>query len=405
MILAERHIIDKNHKEYKKIDNLCFLSKNLYNAALYAIKQHHINTGNHLNYNDLEKQFRLNKQPDYVALPPNTSQQILMQLDKNIRSFFASAAAYKKSKNKFSGIPKPPKYKHKTKGRNLLVFTTNQARLKDGLIRFPKKTELLPIKTKVQNLKQVRIVPSTSCYVIEVLYEKQEIKHENLNKNSYLSIDLGLNNLCAVVSNQPGLQPFLISGKPLKSINQYYNKQKAKIQSELILKQNSFISNKLNKLALKRNNKIKNYMHSVSKKIVNYCINNNIGNIVIGYNKKWKQNIELGKRNNQNFVNIPFLTFINQIQYKATLQGISVTLTEESYTSKCSFLDSEVVQKHEIYAGKRIKRGLFKTAKGVFINADINAAFNILKKFLQETADVVLQPSSIGFVLNPVLLQ
>jgi len=399
MLLSEKHIVKKNNKEFKKLDHFCFLSKNLYNTALYTLKKHYGETGKHLNYNAIEKLFRINKHLDYISLPPNTSQQILMLVDKNYRSFFSSITSYKKSKNKFKGLPSPPKYKHKTKGRNLLVFTTNQAKLKNGFIKFPKRIGIQPFKTNVDNLKQVRIVPQTGCYVIEVIYEKKENVHENLDKTKYLSIDLGLNNLATVVSNQPGCKPTLISGRVLKSINQYYNKKRAILQSKLPHNQHS--SNKINTLTLKRNNKIKNYMHHCSKYIIQHALQYNIGNIVIGYNEQWKQYINIGKRNNQNFVGIPFLIFINQIKYKAQLEGINVILHEESYTSKCSAFDLEEICKHDRYVGRRVKRGLFKTSLGYYVNADVNAAINILRKV---TNDLFLKEITVsrGLVVSPV---
>jgi len=376
MICVERHIITKQHKEFKKIDNLSFLSKNLYNVALYTIKKYYEETGKHLGYNALEKQMRTGKQIDYISLPPNTSQQILMLVDQNFRSFFAAVREYSKNKNKFKGIPKTPKYKDKTKGRNILIFTTNQAKQKGNKIFFPKKTQLESITSKVDNLKQVRIIPQSSCYIIEIVYKKEQNYNENLDFSKHLGIDLGLNNLATVVSDQPDIVPILVNGKPLKSINQFYNKKKAELQSKL---KNQKTSNRIKNLTLKRNNKISNYLHNCSKFIIQWALQNNIGNIVIGYNPQWKQEINLGKRNNQNFVQIPFLKFIQQIQYKATLEGINVILNEESYTSKCSALDLEPIKKQENYIGRRIKRGLFQSSK-TLINADVNGALNILRK-------------------------
>jgi putative transposase len=374
------------------------LSKNLYNVALYTIKKHYEETGKHLGYNALEKQMRSQNQIDYVSLPPNTSQQILMLVDRSFRSFFDSVRSYQKNKNKFKGIPRPPKYKHKQKGRNLLVFTTNQAKLKGKLIKFPKRTGLESLTTKVDNLKQVRIIPQSSCYVIEVVYNKQENRHENLDPQKHLAIDLGINNLATVVSDQPDLVPILVNGKPLKSINQFYNKKLAELKSKLKSPQRT--SNRINKLTLKRNNKINNYLHHCSKFIVEWALTHNIGTIVIGYNEGWKQKINIRKKNNQNFVQIPFLKLVNQIKYKAELEGIVVITHEESYTSKCSALDLEPIKKHETYVGKRIKRGLFKSSKNL-INADVNGALNILRKATCDDSFL----TGIGVVVTPVRLK
>ncbi len=378
---VERHIIKYSHKEFKKIDSLCWLSKNLYNAALYRVKQSKEGTGSWIRYNDLEKEFRIGLQLDYHALPGNTSQQILMVLDKNLKSFFALLNKWKYNPKSLKGCPQFPKYKHKIKGRNLLVFTINQAKFKPdkGIITFPKKTGIAPIKTKIKgNLHQVRIIPQSSCYVIEVVYEK-EIQQLVESNNHFLSLDIGLNNLACAFDTQEQ-KSFIVNGRSLKAINHYYNKKKAKLQSDLKKKHNKHTSKKLKKLTFKRNNKIKDYLHKSSRFIVNYCLESGISNIAIGHNNEWKQEINLGKKTNQNFVSIPFNVLIEQIQYKAALIGIVVHITEESYTSKCSALDLEEIKHHENYLGKRIKRGMFRSATGKLVNADLNGAINIYRK-------------------------
>ena len=196
-----------------------------------------------------------------------------------------------------------------------------------------------------------------------------------LNNDRYCSIDLGINNLATVSSNV--IKPFIINGKPIKSINQFYNKKLAYYKSKL---KNRKTSKKINRLTNKRENKIKDYLHKSSRYIVNHLVSNNINTLVIGYNKGWKQDINIGKVNNQKFVNVPFLTFITMLEYKCKIEGINVIINEESYTSKCSFLDDEEICKHDNYLGRRIKRGLFKTSNGIFMNADLNGSLNILKK-------------------------
>lgn len=402
MKLVERHIIKKNNSEWKTIDHLCFLSKNLYNYSVYKIREQFEKDGKFLNYNTLEKELRTTKNENYINLPNNSSQQILMVLEKNYISFYQALRSWKRDKTKFKGCPKPPKFKDKTKGRNLVIFTYTQVHINEnGFIKFPKKTGLKPLKTKVEidKLKQVRIIPQSSCYIIEVIYEKEVVKNENLNKELFLSIDLGVNNVASLTSNQPGFKPFLINGRIVKSINQYYNKKMGNIKSQLKKNHDKNWSHNLSKLQLKRNCKIDYYLHHVSKLIINTCILNNIQNIVIGKNDGWKQEIELGKRNNQNFVQIPFDKLIKQIQYKSELVGINVILNEESYTSKCSSLDLESIQKHENYVGNRIKRGLFKYSNGL-INSDINGSLNILRKVIGD--DFIKNLSNTGFVHNPV---
>ena len=178
-------------------------------------------------------------------------------------------------------------------------------------------------------------------------------------------------------------KPLIINGLPLKSINQRFNKRSSKIKSELSLKNQKYHSKKLYNITNKRNNKVKDYLHKSSTFLVNYLVSNDVTNLIIGYNENWKQNINLSKKNNQNFVSIPFYTLINQIQYKCKLKGINVILINEAYTSKCSFLDNEEIKKHNEYLGNRIKRGLFKRKiNNQLVNADVNSACNILKKYL-----------------------
>ncbi len=396
MLIVEKHIIDKNHKQWKTIDNLCLLSKNLYNRALFLINEHYEKECKFLRYSKLDKYIRETDKELYCALPNNTSQRIIIKLDQNFLNFFAALRSWKKDKSKFLGCPRPPKYKEKN-GRNLLIFTTRQAKIKEGYIHFPKRTGLQPIKTNVKKLCLVEIVPQASCYIVSIMYEKEILDHK-LNKDNYLGVDLGINNLATITSNQPGLSPILVNGRILKSINSYYNKKKAKLQSSLEKNHKKKTSNRIKKLALKRNNKIEYYMHHVSKFIVTHCIQNDISNIVIGYNEGWKQEVNMSRKNNQNFTMIPFLKLINQIKYKAKLNSIEVIEMEESYTSKCSALDLESIERHEEYIGKRVKRGLFQYSKGL-INADVNGSLNILRKVI---GNDFINLVNIGCVSQPV---
>lgn len=191
------------------------------------------------------------------------------------------------------------------------------------------------------------------------------------------SIDLGLNNLCALAFNN-GSQPLLFNGKPLKSMNQYYNKQRSRLQGKL--KNGVKTSNRIHKLTFKRNNKINDYLHKCSRLLVNQLVSNNISTLVIGKNTGMKQDINIGRVNNQNFVQAPLFRFADMLKYKCELEGIIVIFQEESYTSKCSFFDNESIERHACYAGNRLKRGLFKTAKGMLVNADINGSYNIMRK-------------------------
>lgn len=369
------------------ISETCHISKNLYNQANYLIKQEMKNK-KWLRYKEL---YELLKNTDsYKKLPSQTAQQILKLIDKNWKSYFTAIKGWKKDSSKFLGMPKPPKYKKKN-GENIIIFTNQQCKIKNGIIKLPKKVGNYLIKTTLTRFNQIRIIPIGVGYKCEIVYEK-EINDLNLDKNRVAAIDLGINNLITMVNNI-GEHPIIINGKIVKSINQYYNKERSKIQS-VISKLNVFTTKKLEKLTHKRNMKINDYFHKSSRAITNYCIKNNIGKIIIGYNEGWKQECNIGKTNNQKFVSIPYLKLIQQIEYKAEEVGIEVIRTEESYTSKCSFLDNESVEKHEKYMGKRIYRGLFKSLNGILINADVNGAYNIMKKVisLKEIEGMVLYP-------------
>lgn len=319
------------------------------------------------------------KDEDYYALPSKVSNQTLRLLDWNFKSFFALLK--KKRSGNFDKSIRIPRYLDKG-GRYVTIFNKENVLkryLKKGIIKLSKLSIEIPTKVTESNLVEVRVLPRNNHHVIEVVYKVDDVKPKDDN-GRYASIDLGLDNLATVSSNV--VEPFIINGRPLKSINQYYNKEKARLQAHL--KGNKKTSKRIKSISNKRNNKVKDYLHKSSRKIVNFLVSNNISTLVIGYNEEWKQNINLGRTNNQAFVNIPFLTFINQLDYKCKLEGINVILTEESYTSKCSFLDSESIEKHESYLGERIKRGLFKSAKGKFINADLNGSLNILRKVVGE---------------------
>lgn len=328
---------------------------------------------------------KITKEPVWkeTPLPKRVLNQTMKLADQNFKSFFKALRSYKKTPSKFKASPKIPNYKDSVNGRFVATYekgAINKKDFKRGYIKLSGSDIL--IKTKVANfsdIKEVKIVPTIYGFEVLVIYEKlsKTLKESGL----ICSIDLGLNNLATGVFID-GSTPFIINGKPLKSINQYYNKAKARQQNKLIggLK----TSKSIKKLTHKRNNKINDYLHKASRMLVNHLVSNNVNCLIIGNNKQWKQDINIGKRNNQNFVTIPHSRFIDMISYKCELEGILVTTTEESYTSKCSFLDLEEVKKHETYLGKRIKRGMFRSSKGSIINADVNGAFNIMRKVIPE---------------------
>ena len=385
MILSERTYIHQSNEGFKELDAISHLSKNLYNTALYTIRQYFFKTGKYLNTYFLDKQFKTEHNQDYYSLPVKVSQQVLKQADSNFKSFF-KLIKLQKTENHSSRI-KIPGYLDKN-SRNILTYTSqaiSRIDLHKGFIH-PSGMKFR-FKTEVKNPRQVRFIPKENYFIMEVLYQTEEIKMKSDNKR-YASIDLGVNNLATLTSNI--FSPLIINGRPLKSINHYYNRKRAYLYSKQKIKSNSNTDEKENlhirktkrmqRLSLKRNCRINDYLHKASHFIVNQLVSENVNTLVIGHNKLWKQDTRMGRINNQNFIQIPFQRFIHMLEYKCRLNGINVVETEESYTSKCSFLDEEEINRHEVYTGKRISRGLFKTSNGKLINADVNGSLNILKK-------------------------
>jgi putative transposase len=406
MQLVERHIITKYNKNWKEIDHLCYLSKNLYNSAIYHIKKILEETGKFTNYYKLNKIFKEEKQVNYMSLPIQSSQQCMIQVDNTLKSYFALVKLWKSDKkSKLKTCPQLPKYKDKKTGRNVIIFTNQQCKIKDELIHFPKRSNLLPIKTNVSRINQVRLVPTSGCYVVEVIYTEEE--QVMIKNDHFLSIDPGINNLLTIYDSKNNTS-FIIDGRKIKQINQYYNKKKGEKQSQIKKNHNKNWCKSLSKLTFKRNNKINDYLHKSSRFVVNYCIENEIQNIVVGHNKEWKQELALGKKTNQNFTQIPFNKLFQQLQYKSTLVGIDFFEINEAYTSKCSSLDKEPICKHDAYLGKRTKRGQFISKNNIKINADLNGAINILRKVRPDKAIQVIEKQTLrttGQVFWPVKIK
>lgn len=402
---VEKHIIKKNHLYYNMLDDFCFKSKNLYNHANYLIRQEFCKTGKWLRYRELDKILRNDLiYPDYKNMLCSCSaQQNLIMLDSIWSSFFKSVKDWSEHKDKYSGKPKIPNYKKKNE-RNVYILTYNGAKLKGNIIKFPKVFNGFQIKTKCIehnnfiSFQQVRIVPKNNYIVIEVIY-RINIPNKKQNGN-ILSIDIGVDNLATVVNNF-NKQSFIINGKGLKSINQYYNKKVSYYRQIAKRMNNSNYTNKMYSITNKRNHKINDYIHKSSRYIIDYAKKNNVSIIIIGKNNNWKQKVKLSKKTNQNFVEIPFANFIDKIIYKAEEYGIQVILTEESYTSGTSFLDNELPIKENYDKTRRIYRGLFKSNSNKLINADINGAYQIMKKvFPNVNANgievVALQPKKVN---------
>ena len=376
-------------KEFRNLKYLCHIAKNLKNQAIYNVRQHYFNNKKYLSYNENYKM--LKNSENYKKLNSNMAQQILKEIDESFKSFFA---LLKLAKNgQYNGKIKLPNYLDKDGFTTLVI---GFVRLKDDMLIVPysnsfKKTHQevkvkLPSVLKDKKIKEIRIIPKqhSRYFEIQYIYEVKEVQRE-LNKGNVLGIDSGIDNLCTCVTNTGA--SFIIDGRKLKSINQYYNKINAKLQSIKDKQKIERTTLRQKRITRKRNNRINDYLSKAARAIVNYCLNNDIGKIVLGYNEDFQRNSNIGSINNQNFVNIPYGKLRDKLIYLCKLYGIEFKLQEESYTSKASFFDGDEIPIYDkenlqeyIFSGKRIKRGLYQTSAGKLINADYNGALNILRK-------------------------
>ena len=354
---VEKHLIKQNNPYYPMFSDFTHKSKNLYNHANFLVRDEFIRNNRWLRYGEIDKILKADLEfDDYKQMPTvQSAQQILRLLEKDWKSFFTAIKDWSKNKDKYLGRPKLPKYKAKD-GKHILILTNQNVKLKDDVLVFPK----------------------TFCG-FELVYNV-EVPDEALPDNGrYLSVDIGLDNLATVVNNA-GLKPVAINGKGLKSINKYYNKQISHYREIAKRMNDKDYTNRMNRLTMNRNHKIDDYMHKASKYLIDYALVNHFNTIMIGNNKEWKQRSPMSKSVNQSFVGIPHMKFIEMVQYKAQNVGVNVILTEESYTSGTSFLDNEEPVKDNYNKVRRIHRGLFVSNKGIKINADVNGAYQIMKK-------------------------
>jgi len=297
--LVEQHLIKRSDPHFAELDAAAFKSKNLYNAANYVVRQAYIFEQRFIPF---AKLYHLMKQHDaYKDLPRKVSNLVLMQLDQNWRAFFAAAEVWKHDPSRFLGRPRLPKYKHKTTGRFLLIYdkqTFSRPCLRRGVIKLSGLS--LEIKTDKTHIKQVRIVPRNGYYVAEIVYA-HDIVPESVDPARIAGIDLGIDNLITLTSNQPEVTPLAVNGRVIKSINQFYNKQRARFQSYV----GNRSSRNLRACTQKRNRVIKHHLHVISRRIINHLVQHGIGTLVIGYNEGWKQAVNLGRFTNQKFVSIP----------------------------------------------------------------------------------------------------
>ncbi|HLI87931.1 MAG TPA: transposase [Ktedonobacteraceae bacterium] len=389
MQLVEQHVIGRTDPRFAVIDATAFKAKNLYNAALYIVRQSFIFEKKYLNYKKMDK--RMQQHEAYQALPRKVSQQVLKKLHANWTSFFKALKAYKENPSKFLERPRLPKYKHKTEGRYLLVYTLqalSKTALRQGVIQPSQLPIQVQTKQHPDSICEVRIVPRNSYYTVEIIYEKEPVQ-ANVDPTFCVGIDLGVTNLAAIASNRAGFVPRLVNGRPLKAWNQWYNKRMKELVNALPKKERGRVTRQMERITTKRNRRVNHYLHTASKRIIDFLVEQGIGTIIIGKNPLWKQEVNMGRRNNQNFVGVPHARFIEMLTYKAALVGIQVEVQEESYTSQASFLDLDPIPMYDpkredkpTFSGKRIgKRGrLYRTKDGHIFGADVNGAYNTLRK-------------------------
>ena len=378
-------------EEYSILRELCHTAKNLANEAIYNVRQYYFTEGEYLKY---EKNYALLKDsPNYKMLNSNIAQQILKEVDGSFKSFFGLLKLAKKGKYAFKDC-KLPHYLPKDGFVTLVIgfVRLNEDRLILPYSQMYKKTHK-PVEIKIppiladKHIKEIRIIPKSGARFFEIQYTYEaECIQRNLNKNNALALDLGVNNLVTAVSSEG--RSFIIDGRKLKSVNQWFNKENARLQGIKDRQGDKRrTTNRQKILADKRNRQVNDYMSKTAKKIINYCIAHNIGTLVVGYNETFQRNTDIGRQNNQNFVNIPYSKLRSKLEYLCELNGIAFVKQEESYTSKASFWDKDVIpvynadnpQKYH-FSGKRVQRGLYKTSDGMLLNADVNGALNILRK-------------------------
>ncbi len=412
-LTVKQQVKHLSKEEYNILRELCHTAKNLANEAIYNVRQYYFTEGEYLKY---EKNYALLKDsPNYKMLNSNMAQQILKEVDGAFKSFFGLLKLAKKGKYSFRDC-KLPHYMPKDGFTTLVI---GFVRLNGNKLILPysntfKKTHK-PVEIRIppiladKKIKEIRIIPKLKARFFEIQYTYEaEYIQRNLNQNNALALDLGVNNLVTAVSSNG--RSFIIDGKRLKSVNQWFNKENSRLQS--IKDKQGFHKKTTNRqkiLADKRNRQVNDYMSKTAKKIIDYCIAHNIGTLVVGYNETFQRNTDIGRQNNQNFVNIPFGKLRSKLEYLCELNGIAFVKQEESYTSKASFWDKDLIpvynadnpQKYD-FSGKRVKRGLYRTANEKLLNADVNGALNILRKSSVVSLDTLY---SSGEVDTPVRIR
>lgn len=375
MRLVYKFNIGKN----EELSRLCKISNNLYNQALYIFRETLSKEDKWLSYYELNniliKTKNLDGEVNYKLLKAQCSQQILRVLDKNIKSYYRSIHDFKKNPCKYRGKPELPKYKKR--GSEFSLFFTNQS----------------------CSIRQGRIIPLFVGYKVEIVYDIENKIIEDIRDEKVASIDLGIDNLVTLISEDCN---FIFSGRFVKSYNQFFNKTLSRLISIKDLQGIRKTTNRIKKLYYDRDRYLEDVFHKISRRIVDILIDSRVTKLIVGYNKGWKTGVNMGKKNNQKFTQIPFARLISYLEYKCRLSGIEFVVNEESYTSKCDALALEPISKHDSYLGKRIKRGLFQSSVGKLINADVNGALNIMRKVVGDSNGVIQRIIDSGLLFNPV---
>ncbi len=407
---VERILVRKSDPNYRAIKSACCKSRALYNVANYITRQSFF-AKSLKNHSAVDKELKQSQHECYRVMPSSAAQRTIQVLGDNWKSYFAASKEYGKRPSKFERPPKLPKYK---KAASTFYIGRNGFSVKNGELCMPKLLGMKPIKItccafqavnskagSATTIQDVRFVPTGNAFFIELVYKSESIPKVLLDDSNVLGIDLGINNLATIASNQPDVSPVLINGKMIKSVNAKYNKDCADLRSR---GKHSHLKSK----SVKRLCWINDYLHKVSRFIINHALMTNSGTIVVGHNPEWKKAIHIGKVNNQKFVSIPHARLIEMLQYKGEEIGLNVIVREESYTSKASSLDLDVIPNYgysgdKIFSGRRRKRGLYALADGRMLNADVNGAINILRKeigddFVKNLADkgCVFQPKQVN---------
>ncbi len=397
MYLTQTNVIrGLNKHQYSMLAEMCRYSNNLYNVALYNIRQYYFENKKFLTY---ESNCHVCKENEnYRLLQAGVSQQTLKVVDRSFKSFFNLIRKAGHGEYRFQDI-RIPHYRKKG-GMFNLVLSTNAIAIKNGYLQIPVSRAFrkmhpdcdikIPFPERLANktIKEVRILPIADgkCFKVQYVYET-DVETVCVDPANVMAIDIGVDNLASCITTLG--TSFILDGRKLKSINQGWNKEKARLQS-IADKQGAKYTAKMFRITEKRNNRVKDIMRKSARCIINHCIEHHIGTVVVGYNPDFKRNINLGRANNQTFVNISFGDFRQLLSGLCEQYGICYIEQEESYTSKSSFLDNDVLPEYKAerpyagkFSGKRIHRGLYRTFSGTIINADLNGAANILRKSKQ----------------------